>query len=92
MNTKNQPRTSREIAADIDVLRRQMDTTLDQIELRLSPRQLIREAAVSLGRLQAGRKLVSAAQVARRHPVGAVAATAGVALAVSLWYAWRNQR
>jgi hypothetical protein len=89
MNTSN--RTSRQIEADIDHIRRNMDMTLDALEKRLSPRELVRETVESVGRLQTGRYLIGAAAVARRHPVGAAVATVGVALAVSLMYAWRSR-
>ena len=88
---KSQRRTSRQIEADIDVIRRDMDLTLDALEQRLSPRELVREAVDSVGRLQTGRYLAGAVGVARRHPVGATVATVGVALAISLMYAWRSR-
>jgi uncharacterized protein DUF3618 len=89
MNTRN--RTSREIEADIHEVRRNMDMTLDALEKRLSPRELLRETVESVGRLQTGRYLAGAVGVARRHPVGTAVATAGVALALSLMYAWRSR-
>lgn len=84
-------RTSRQIEADIDAVRRDMDRTLDALEKRLSPRELIRETVDSVGRLQTGRYLAGAVGVARRHPVGTAVTTAGVALALSLMYAWRSR-
>ncbi|MEO8004882.1 MAG: DUF3618 domain-containing protein [Betaproteobacteria bacterium] len=84
-------RTSRQIEADIGDIRRDMDRTLDALEKRLSPRELIRETVDSVGRLQTGRYLVGAASVARRHPVGTAVAAVGVTLAISLMYAWRNR-
>lgn len=84
-------RTSRQIEADIDHIRRDMDRTLDALEKRLSPRELIRETVDSVGRLQTGRYIVGAVGVAKRHPVGTAAATVGVALALSLMYAWRSR-
>jgi hypothetical protein len=89
MNTRN--RTSRQIEADIDTVRRNMDMTLDALEKRLSPRELLRETVESVDRLQTGRYLAGAVGVARRHPVGTAVATAGVALALSLMYAWRSR-
>jgi hypothetical protein len=89
MNTRN--RTSRQIEADIGQVRRNMDMTLDALEKRLSPRELLRETVDSVGRLQTGRYLAGAVGVARRHPVGTAIATAGVALALSLMYAWRSR-
>ncbi len=89
MNTRN--RTSRQIEADIDGIRRNMDMTLDALEKRLSPRELIRDTVESVGRLQTGRYLTGAVGVARRHPVRTAVATVGVALAVSLMYAWRSR-
>ena len=84
-------RTSRQIEADIDDIRRDMDLTLDALEKRLSPLELVREAVDSVGRLQTGRYIAGAVGVARRHPVGTAVATVGVALAVSLMYAWRSR-
>jgi hypothetical protein len=89
MNTRN--RTSRQIEADIDEVRHNMDMTLDALEKRLSPRELIRETVDSVGRLQTGRYLAGAVGVARRHPVGTAVATAGVALALSIMYAWKSR-
>jgi hypothetical protein len=89
MNSRH--RTSRQIEADIGHIRRDMDRTLDALEKRLSPRELIRETVDSVGRLQTGRYIVGAAGVARRHPVGTAIAAVGVALALSLMYAWRSR-
>lgn len=89
MNTRN--RTSRQIEADIDQIRHNMDTTLDALEKRLSPRELVRETVESVGRLQTGRYLAGAVGIARRHPVGTAVATVGTALAISLLYAWRSR-
>lgn len=91
MNSRR--RSSREIEAGIDTIREDMDATLDELERRLSPRELVREAVDSVGRLQTGRYLIGVAGLARRNPLRTIAAGAGIALLVSLAaYASRARR
>ena len=72
-------RTSEEIEAGIDTIRGRMDETLDDLESRLSPRALLREAAQSLSGIEIGRHVIGLAGLARRHSMPAAIASAGVA-------------
>jgi len=72
-------KTSAEIEAEIDRVRERMDATLDEIEQRLTPREMIRDGISSISRIEAGRYAFQLAALARRYPMPA--AVAGIALA-----------
>ena len=72
-------KTAEEIEAEIDRVRARMDATLDEIEHRLSPRELLRDGVSSISRLEAGRYALQLAALARRYPMPA--AVAGITLA-----------
>jgi ElaB/YqjD/DUF883 family membrane-anchored ribosome-binding protein len=72
-------KTSEEIEAEIDRVRARMDATLDEIEHRLSPREMIRDGVSSISRIEAGRYALHLAALARRYPMPA--AVAGITLA-----------
>jgi ElaB/YqjD/DUF883 family membrane-anchored ribosome-binding protein len=72
-------KTSEEIEAEIDRVRARMDATLDEIEHRLSPREMIRDGLGSISRIEAGRYALQLAGLARRYPMPA--AVAGLTLA-----------
>jgi len=72
-------KTSEDIEAEIDRVRSRMDATLDEIEHRLTPREIIRDGLGSISRIEAGRYAFQLAALARRYPMPA--AVAGIAIA-----------
>jgi ElaB/YqjD/DUF883 family membrane-anchored ribosome-binding protein len=72
-------RTAEDIEAEINHVRARMDATLEEIEHRLTPRELIREGMNSLSRIEASRYVFQLADLVRRYPVPAV--VAGISLA-----------
>jgi ElaB/YqjD/DUF883 family membrane-anchored ribosome-binding protein len=72
-------RKPEEIEADLDRVRARMDATLDELERRLTPRELIRDGIDAVARIEASRYLVRVAGLARHYPIPA--ALAGVGLA-----------
>jgi len=75
----DQMRKPEEIEADLDRLRAKMDATLDEIEYRLTPRQLLRDGIDSVARIDASRYIVGLASLTRNHPLPAALAGAGLA-------------
>ena len=75
----DQMRKPEEIEADLDHLRAKMDATLDEIEYRLTPRQLLRDGLDSVARIDASRYIVGLASLTRNYPLPAALAGAGLA-------------
>ncbi len=71
-------RTAAQIEAEINRIRARLDNTLGELEHRLSPRELIRDGVDTLSRHEAGRYVLRAGDLVRRHPVPAAIAGAGV--------------
>jgi len=78
MNVESE-KTSEDIEAKIDRIRERMDATLDEIEHRLTPREIIRDGLGSISRIEAGRYALKLAALARRYPMPV--AVGGIALA-----------
>ena len=72
-------KTSEDIEAEIDRIRERMDATLDEIEHRLTPGEIIRDGLGSISRIKAGQYALQLAALARRYPMPA--AVGGIALA-----------
>jgi len=72
-------RTSDQIEAEIDRIRARLDATLDEVEHRLTPRELLRDGIGALSGLEATRYAVRLAGIARRYPVPAAIAVITVA-------------
>ena len=75
----DQMRKPEEIEADLDRLRAQMDATLDEIEYRLTPRQLLRDGIDSVARIDASKYVVGLASLTRNYPLPTALAGAGLA-------------
>lgn len=75
----DQMRKPEEIEAELDRIRARMDATLDEIEHRLTPRELIRDGIDSVARFEASRYFVGLAGLARRYPIPAALAGTGIA-------------
>lgn len=75
----DQMRKPEEIEADLDRLRTQMDATLDEIEYRLTPRQLLRDGIDSVARIDATRYIAGLASLTRNYPLPTALAGAGLA-------------
>lgn len=75
----DQMRKPEEIEAELDRIRAKMDATLDEIEHRLTPRELIRDGIDSLAGFDASRYVVGLASLARRYPIPAALAGTGLA-------------
>lgn len=83
-------RTPEEIEVEVDRIRARLDATMDELEHRLTPRELIREGIGTLSRFEAGRYFVSLGGLVRRYPVPA--AIAGISLALLLIAAGQRRR
>ena len=75
----DQMRRPEEIEADLDRLREKMDATLDEIEYRLTPRQLLRDGIDSMARIDATKYIVGLAGLTRSHPLPTALAGASLA-------------
>ncbi|HWH47578.1 MAG TPA: DUF3618 domain-containing protein [Burkholderiales bacterium] len=75
----DQMRRPEEIEADLDRLRAKMDATLDEIEYRLTPRQLLRDGIDSMARIDATKYIVGLAGLTRSHPLPTALAGASLA-------------
>ena len=75
----DQMRKPEEIEAELDRIRSRMDATLDELEHRLTPRELIRDGIDSVTRFDAGRYVVGLASLAQRYPIPAALAGTGLA-------------
>ncbi|HKQ23002.1 MAG TPA: DUF3618 domain-containing protein [Burkholderiales bacterium] len=62
-------RKPEEIEAELDRVRERMDATLDEIEHRLTPRELIRDGIDSVSGIDASRYIVGLASLAQRYPI-----------------------
>lgn len=71
-------RTAAQIEAEINHIRARLDNTLGELELRLTPRELIRNGVETLSRYEAGRYALRAGDLIRRYPVPAAIAGASV--------------
>ena len=83
-------RTPEEIEGEIDRIRARLDATLDELEHRLTPRELIRNGIGALSGLEASRYVVRFAGLVRRYPIPA--AIAGISVAVFLIAAGQRRR
>jgi len=83
-------RTPEEIEGEIDRIRARLDATLDELEHRLTPRELIRNGIGALSGLEASRYVVRFAGLARRYPIPA--AIAGISVAIFLIAAGQRRR
>ncbi len=72
-------RKPEEIEAELDRIRARMDATLEEIEHRLTPRELVRDGIDSLAGFDASRYVVGLASLARRYPIPAALAGTGLA-------------
>jgi len=76
-------RTPEEIEGEIDRIRARLDATLDELEHRLTPRELIRNGIGALSGFEASRYAVRLAGLVRRYPIPA--AIAGISSRRSRW-------
>jgi ElaB/YqjD/DUF883 family membrane-anchored ribosome-binding protein len=83
-------RTPEEIEGEIDRIRAKLDATLDELEHRLTPRELIRNGIGALSGFEASRYAVRFAGLVRRYPIPA--AIAGISVAVFLIAAGQRRR
>jgi|KBSMisStandDraft_5_1062788.scaffolds.fasta_scaffold15654_6 ElaB/YqjD/DUF883 family membrane-anchored ribosome-binding protein len=83
-------RTPEEIEGEIDRIRARLDATLDELEHRLTPRELIRNGIGALSGFEASRYAVRLAGLVRRYPIPA--AIAGISVAVFLIVAGQRRR
>ena len=91
----NAMRTPEQIETEIDRIRSKMDSTLSELEVRLTPRELMRDGIESVSHLDAGRYAFKLASLARRYPMPAAFAGAGLAgifLAGRQQYRRRSER
>jgi hypothetical protein len=75
----DQTRKPEDIEADLDGLRAKMDATLDEIEYRLTPRQLLRDGIDAVARINASRYIVGLASLTRHYPLPTALAGASLA-------------
>jgi len=83
-------RTPEEIEGEIDRIRARLDATLDELEHRLTPRELIRNGIGALSSFEASRYVARFAGLVRRYPIPA--AIAGIGVAVFLIAAGQRRR
>jgi len=72
-------RKPEEIEAELDRIRARMDATLDEIEHRLTPGELIRDGIESISGIGASRYIVGLASLAQRYPIPVALASTGLA-------------
>ena len=72
-------RTAEQIEAEIDRIRTRMDATLEELEFRLTPRELIRDGVGSLSRIDLGKYALMLASLLRRYPMPAALAAVSFA-------------
>lgn len=75
----DQMRKPEEIEAELDRIRARMDETLEEIEHRLTPRELIRDGIDSVTGIDASRYIVGLASLAQRYPIPVALAGTGLA-------------
>ena len=75
----DQMRKPEEIEAEHDRIRARMDATLEEIEHRLTPRELMRDGIDSLAGFDASRYVVGLASLAQRYPIPVALAGTGLA-------------
>lgn len=75
----HQMRKPEEIEAELDRIRARMDATLEEIEHRLRPRELMRDGIDSLAGFDASRYVFGLASLAQRYPIPVALAGTGLA-------------
>lgn len=72
-------RTPEQIEAEIDRIRQRMDSTLSELEIRMTPRQLMRDGIDSISGRDASQYVFKLLGLARRYPMPAAIAGASLA-------------